>query len=488
MSLTKKAAHGVAWVALSTVIIQVFSFVTNIILARLLAPADFGLLAIGLLVINTIGIFRDLGFGASLIYKNDNPDHIVANTAFILLPFVALVLFLIAYFSAPHIALFFDNLAVKPIIQMLSLTLVISSFGTVPSMLIEKELEFKKKVLPETLPIIGYSCVSIFFAMNGYGVWSLVYGQIVSAVLTTVLIWLVFDWRPTFKFDLKIAWDLFSYGKHILASSIVAFIITNVDNAIIGKMLGMSSLGFYMIAYTISNLPATYITRLVDRVMFPTYSKLQNDQNGLKSAYLKTLKYVSVFSIPMAFGIFVIASDFVSVVLGEQWMPSVVAIQILSFFGLSRSIVANNGSLRNSLGRPDIAVKLTLFRILIFIIIFYPFTIYKGLVGMSLAVLISSIIPNIYSFKINEMLFGIKFIDVIKSIYIFFLNSLFMTLVLCLAKSFLITSMESLIFLIIMGMAIYVSLCYMTSRETVDEIFQIISITRGKKMPMGVKR
>jgi O-antigen/teichoic acid export membrane protein len=478
MSLAKKAVHGMAWVALSTIIVRTLRFGTQIVLARLLDPSDFGLLAIGLLAINSMGLFRELGFGAALIYKKEDSNYTAANTAFLLLPVVASALFALAYMSAPYIASFFNNATVEPIIRILSLTFVISSFGTVPSMLLEKELEFKKKVLPETVPIAGYACVAIGLALLGYGVWSMVYGQIVSAVLMAVLIWMVSNWRPTFSFDRAVARELFAYGKHILGASVVAFIITNIDNAIIGKMLGMSALGFYAIAYTISNLPATQITHLVSRVAFPTYSKLQDDRDALKHAYLKTLKYVSMLSIPAAFGIFMIAPDFVSVVLGEKWMPAVVPIQILSIFGLSSSIVANNGSLRNSLGRPDIAVKLTLLRIAIFIIIFYPLTAHKGIAGMCLAVLISAVIPHTGSFVINQLLFDIKLVDVIKSIYLFFLNSVLMVFVMYITQILTTSSFKTLVLLIIIGLITYISLTYIMSKNTIIELCQIIGIKK----------
>lgn len=421
MSLAKKTANAIAWVTLITIISKILGFVTQIVLAKLLAPADFGLLAIGLLAINSMGIFRDLGFGATLIYKKDDSDHTAANTAFILLPLVASILFLIAYFSAPYIAVFFDNSAVEPIVQVLALTFVISSFGTVPSMLLEKELEFKKKVVPETVPIIGYALVAIGLAMNGYGVWSLVYGQIVSAMLTAGLIWLVSDWRPTFKFDRKIARILFDYGKHIIGANIVIFLITNIDDAIVGRVLGVEALGFYTLAYTISNLPATQITHLVGRVMFPLYAKLQDDRTSLKYAYLKTLQYVSMLSIPAAFGIFIIAPDFVSIVLGDKWMPSVPALQFLCFYGVARSLGATTGPIINSLGKPKVQFKLSSIQLIIFGIIMYPLTNHYGIVGMSLAVSLPLILMTIYAFRFTFSILNIKYIDVVKntSVYVF---------------------------------------------------------------------
>jgi O-antigen/teichoic acid export membrane protein len=417
MSLAQKAASGIAWVALSTVIVRAFSFITKIVLARLLAPADFGLLAIGLLAINSMGLLRDLGFGAALIYKKDDPDHSAANTAFMLLPIVASVLFVLAYLSAPHIAIFFDNAAVEPIVRVLALTFVISSFGTVPSVLLEKELEFKKKVLPETVPVAGYACVTIGLALHGYGVWSLVYGQIVSAVLMVVLIWVVSDWRPTFKFDRGVARELFGYGKYILGASVVIFLITNIDDAIVGRILGMEALGFYTIAYTISNLPATQITHLVGRVMFPTYSKLQDDRDAFRRAYLKTLKYVSILSIPAAFGIFVIAPDFVSVVLGEEWMPAVPALQVLCFYGLFRSLNGTTGPVFQATGNPKTLQNITLLNLILFCIFVLPLMQKYGIAGVSIAGTLPQIIiffvailciKRILILKNRELIFILK--------------------------------------------------------------------------------
>nr|QNO41761.1 lipid II flippase MurJ [Methanosarcinales archaeon ANME-2c ERB4]QNO42739.1 lipid II flippase MurJ [Methanosarcinales archaeon ANME-2c ERB4] len=475
MTLAKKAAYGIAWVTLSSILIRVFNFATKIILARLLAPADFGLLAIGLLAINSMGLLRDLGFGAALIYKKDDSDHTAANTAFMLLPIIASVLFVLAYLSAPYVAMFFDTAAVEPIVRVLALTFIISSFGTVPSMLLEKELEFKKKVLPETVPVAGYACVTIGLALHGYGVWSLVYGQIVSAVLMAVLIWVVSDWRPTFKFDRGVARELFGYGKHILGASVVIFLITNIDDAIIGRMLGMEALGFYTMAYTISNLPATQITHLVSRVMFPAYSKLQDDRDALRRAYLKTLKYVSMLSIPAAFGIFVIAPDFVSVVLGVKWMPAVPALQVLCFFGLSRSIAATTGSIFQATGRPEILLKTSFIQLIVMVLLIYPLVIRYGIVGVGLAVTIPIFIQAIVQVYIVHRILHMNFKDVYITMFPTCLSSIIMTICLLLLKNkvyglFHICSVNALILSVLTGIITYITILYIFDKNLIYDI------------------
>ena len=471
MSLAKKAVRGIAWVTLSSVIIRLFSFVTKIVLARLLAPADFGLLAIGLLAINTMGMFRDLGFGTALIYKKDDPGHTAANTAFILLPIVALVLFVLAYLSAPYIALFYDTATVEPIIRVLALTFVISSFSTVPSLLLEKELEFRKKVIPEVVPVAGYACVAIGLALHEYGVWSLVYGQIVSAVLRVVLIWVVSDWRPTLKFDYGVARELFGYGKHIMGASIVIFLITNIDNAIIGRMLGMEALGFYTLAYTISNLPATQIAHLVGRVMFPVYSKLQDDRDALRRAYMKTLKYVSMLSIPAAFGIFVIAPDFVSLVLGEKWMPAVPALQVLCIFGLLRSIASTFGPIFQATGNPKILRDISLLKLILLLILIFPLTYEYGILGTALATTVPSFLTNSLQIWQLAKIIDHKIFSIFRVMLVPFTNTVIMVLsMLYLKNIFLVNSIFQLVILILIGITIYGCVTLLQYKELFKEM------------------
>lgn len=476
MTLVKKAVHGMAWVTLSTIIIRILEFSTKIILARLLAPADFGLLAIGLLAINTMGLFRNLGFGAALIYKKDDSNHTAANTAFFLLPIVATILFVLAYLSAPYVAVFFDNAAVEPIIRILSLTFIISSFGTVPSLMLEKELEFKKKVLPDTVPIVGYACVAIVLALGGYGVWSLVYGQIVSAVLSAVLIWMVSDWRPTFSFDKEVAKELFGYGKHILGASIIIFLITNIDDAIVGRILGLEALGFYTIAYSISNLPATQITHLVGRVMFPTYSKLQDDRDALRRAYLKTLKYVSMLSIPTAFGILVIAPDFVNVVLGEKWMPAVPALQVLCVYGAIRSIAATFGPIFQATGNPKILRDISLLKLIIMLILIAPLTIEYGIFGTALATTVPSVLTASLQMREVAKIINQKIFPVVKLLLIPFMNSVIMMIPMLYLKNFFPhISVFHLVILILVGTAVYTGVNLLQDKDLFNEMKILIS-------------
>ncbi len=481
MSLTQKAAHGMAWVTLSTIITKLLGFTINIVLAKILVPADFGLLAIGMIAINTMGIFRDLGFGAALIYKKDDPNNTAANTAFILLPVVATILFAIAYLSAPYIAVFFGNTATVPLIQVLAMTFIISSFGIVPSMLLEKELEFKKKVLPDTVPQIGYAVVAIGFALNGYGVWSLIYGQIVSAILTAGLIWIVTDWRPNFRLNKKIAVEMFGYSKHILGANIMIFLITNVDNAIVGKILGIEALGYYTFAYAIANLPATQVTQLVARVMFPVYSKLQDDKDALKSAYLKMLKYVSMLSIPAAFGIFVIAPDFIKVVMGEKWMPAVPALQVLCFFGLFRSLNGIIGPIFQATGNVKILQNVAALNLILFSILVLPLIQKFGIIGVSVAAMLPQIIIFYIMVKMVNKILNISLYDSFKNIQVFLYSTIIATIIsiLLLDNYFKTASSISLIISFVFFSSIFLIITYILDKNAVIDFKYLINLIKN---------
>ncbi|HDP70492.1 MAG TPA: MOP flippase family protein [Actinobacteria bacterium] len=427
MGLAKRAAKGLFWVALSTIFVRAVGFIAKIILARLLAPEDFGLLAIGLLTINTVGIFKDLGLGAALIHRKENIKE-AADTAFLIIPIFAITLFGLAFFSAPFVATFFENSQATAIIRVLAFTLVISSFATVPSNLLEKELEFKKKIVPEALPQLGYAIVAITLAILGYGVWSLVWGQVVSALIGAILIWFFVDWRPKLCFDKSATKEMLSYGKEIIAASFIIFLHSNLDDALVGKLLGVVTLGYYSLAYTISIMPATSISCLIHRVTFPAYSKIQDDKERLGEAYLKVLKLVGTLSMPVAIGIFLIAPNFVPTIFGAKWGSSIPILQILCFLGILKSINSTTGSIFGGVGKPEYSKKTSLINFIIFATLVYPLIIRLKLIGVGLAVVISYSIGTIYGLSITCKIIGKNFSTMLNTLRHSILGTLLMAI------------------------------------------------------------
>jgi PST family polysaccharide transporter/lipopolysaccharide exporter len=284
---------------------------------------------------------------------------------------------------APAVAGFFNEPRLTAVLRVLALTMVLGSFGQVPYVLLSKELDFQRRAVPEVLAGVGGSLLSIALALNGFGVWSLVYGQVVESGLRTLLVWRFCPWRPRFAFSWTTARDLFGYGKHIFSSQVLIFLITNVDDAFVGKLAGTAALGFYGLAYKISNLPATQITRLINQVMFPAFSRMRDQMGEMSHLYFVAVRTVAWLSAPIAIATVVFAPDFVNILYGDTWAPAILPMQLLAVYGFIRSIAANMGNIFRAGGRPEWLVYIAAWRLATMAVLLYPATRYYGIVGVS---------------------------------------------------------------------------------------------------------
>jgi PST family polysaccharide transporter/lipopolysaccharide exporter len=363
------------------------SSLKTLILAKLLLPADFGLVNIAFLAIGALQLFRELGFGSALIYRQEDLEE-AADTAFWVILLSSLPLYAISFLAArPLMRLFNRDLATVtaavPVLRVLALTMVISSIGQVPTILLAKALNFRLKIVPEMVGALVGTGVAIALALLDFNVWSLVIGYLVEITLAAIVIWFISPWRPRWHFNPQVAKEMFGYGKNITGSQALVFMITNIDDAFVSKLLGPGPLGQYGFAYRLSNLPATHITRLVGQVMFPAFAKIQSNLTKLRDIYLKSTRYVSLISIPVALCIIAFAPEFIRGVYGEPWMGSILPIQLLGIYGLIRSIAANMGSIFKAGGRPDWLVRIAAFRLAVMALGLYPATHYYGIVGVS---------------------------------------------------------------------------------------------------------
>ncbi|MCK4326623.1 lipopolysaccharide biosynthesis protein [bacterium] len=348
-------------------------------------PKDFGIVAIGLFVIGGFSLFHGLGLGPALIQRKKNIEDSI-DTVFLLFPVIGICLFTGCFISAKYAAIFFKGPLLEPIIKVLSISFLISSFEAVPSTLLVKQIEFKKKFIPEVCSAVGYIVVSISLAINGWGVWSLVYGYLTSMAVNTVFLWLICRWRPRFKFNRLVARELFSYGKYLLGSVIVAFLIIQGDKAVVGRCAGLTASGYYSFAYIISNLPTTNFTMIFTGVMFPLLSKLQGDIAALRMVFLKSLKFICLIILPILGTLFILSRDFVTVVLGQKWMPMLGALRILCLFGFLRSLHNLSGSFLQATGEAKFEMRTLIMELTFMSIAIVPFTLVWGIAGTSIVV------------------------------------------------------------------------------------------------------
>ena len=391
--LSKRVVRGGIWVFALRITNRGLGFIRTIILARLLAPSDFGLLGIAMLAIATLETFSQTGFQAALIQKKENVESYL-DTAWTVSAIRGIVLFLILFFSAPVIAKFFNSPQATLIIKVIAVSTLLSGFRNIGILFFQKELEFNKHFIYEFSATIVDLTVAISLAFILRNVWALVWGGLAANFVRLFMSYIIQPYRPQIRFEKEKFQDLFGFGKWVIGSGILVFLITQGDDIFVGKMLGITALGLYQMAYLISNLPATEIALIISKVTFPAYSKLQEDLPKLREAYLKVLQLTAFISIPLAGGIFILATDFTQIFLGEKWMPMVPAMKVLAVCGMIRSLGATAGPVFHAVGKPNILTKLTLIKLLTLSILIYPLTQKYGLLGTSLSVLGASVISN----------------------------------------------------------------------------------------------
>lgn len=383
MTLRQRTTAGVFWVGLSASANSLFVMLIRYVLARMLLPAEFGLVAEAGLAIDLLQMFREMGFSSALIYRKGDVRK-AADTMFITVMLIAVVLFAMAFLSAPLVAMFFRAPELTAVLRVLALNILISAFGEVQFSLLAKNLAFRERLLPDLVPTVTYGVVAIGLALMNMGVWSLVIAKVVDSILTSLLAWIVVPWwRPKLRFDRQEARELLDYGKHIVGSGVLIYFITNLDNFFVGRVLGQEQLGYYGTAYTQANLPARQISSVIGQVLFPAYSQIQDNKASMRRAFFRTLHYVALVVAPITAAMIAFASPFINMVYGVTWAPTVLPLQILAVYGLLRALAVNMGSVFRAAGKPHWLTYMAVLRLAVMGIFLYPATRYYGIVGVS---------------------------------------------------------------------------------------------------------
>ncbi|GAB4573478.1 MAG: lipopolysaccharide biosynthesis protein [Anaerolineae bacterium] len=357
MSIAKRTVRGVIWAYTVFFSSRLLSMLSTAILARLLFAADFGLVGYALLLLNFVEATRDFGIKDALIYTSDRVED-TADTAFMMNVAVGLVQYGVTFLLAPLATNFIDDPRMVPMLRVMALTFLFNAFGNTHDALLQKELEFRKRYLPDVFSALIKGAVSIVMALNGYGVWSLVTGHVVGSVVRMVGKWVLQPWRPRFVLYTDRARVLWDYGVYILLFSILDIALEQADQLFIGTLLGEVQLGFYTIAARIPEMILVNFSLVLTRVLFPAYAKLKDDIGRLTRGFLMTTKYTALVTVPIGFGLVAVAPEMIRVVFGSQWMPAVMLTQVLALLGMLATLPWSAGDVFKALGRPDISTKL----------------------------------------------------------------------------------------------------------------------------------
>ncbi len=389
-TLPQKMVQGGAYLSSLKVIRKVLSLIRLIIIGRILAPSDFGLMGIALLTMSALETFSTFGFRQALIQKKENTDNYL-DAAWTVLIIRGFVVFVIVYLIAPYVAFFFHTPEVKPIIQVLGLVIFLQAFANIGVIFFHKELEFNKVFIYRFVGISTNFIVAVVAAIVLRSVWALVLGLLAEKVVNIIVSYLIHPYRPRLSKDIGKAKELFGFGRWILGSSILVFIGKHIDDIFVGRVLSATALGFYQMAYRISNMLETEITQVISSVAFPAYAKIQDEQSRLQKAYFRIMRLTIAVSLPITMGMVLLAPEFTQIFLSEKWMPMVTAMQLLAVAGLIKSIVSTGSPLFTGSGYPNFEFYMQLIRGLTIIIFIYPLIIYMGISGAALAVILSII-------------------------------------------------------------------------------------------------
>lgn len=359
--LTGAAVRSFLWALLSFGSNKAVVFVTTLILARLLVPADFGLVAGGLALLAYLEVALDLGVGSTLVYEQEVGITRRVQTAFTINLVVATALTGLTMLSAPAIAAFLRTPDAVTLYRMLALSLLFRGIGQVQIAVLRRDLDFRRRTMVDVSRAVVRAGVSIPLALSGFGAWALVLGVIGGELTSSLLAWRVTRFRPTLAFDRAALRPLLGFGMTVLTTRLVAEVSANSDYLIVGRRLGPTELGYYTIAWRLPELLIDSVLWVFSTVAFPVYSQAREVGPGaFKQAMLRALRYVTLFSFPVGVGLAVVARDAVLVLFSEQWMP---AAPIMAIVALTMAIVSvgyASGDLYPAMGRPGLVLKLDL--------------------------------------------------------------------------------------------------------------------------------
>lgn len=354
--LDTKIVRSSGWVGIGLGGQQLLVFASMLVLVRLLEPQDFGLVALASPFLIALLYLQESGLGSALIYRRGDPAQ-AASTVLVYSPAVAIALYAAAFVAAPMIARLFEEPDFSAVLRVLALLLVIRSFAVVPGALLERDLRFATRAKVELGAAVAQSGVSIVLALTGFGVWSLVVGQLVGAAATSTFYWLNTPLRPNPRqASVLTLRELIGYGRFVSAGNILNLANTTVDSLIIGRVLGAAQLGYYSVAFRLANMPVTVISNIVGRVMFSVYSSLQGDIPTVRRAYVQNLQRIAILALPLSVALLIAARPIVLSLLGEEWSPVIVPLQLLAVYGAIRSFFGPSGELFKGLGRPSLTV------------------------------------------------------------------------------------------------------------------------------------
>lgn len=477
-NLKNKAVRGIAWNAFEKVGVYSISFIIGVILARILMPADYGLIGMLTIFFAFSELFVRSGFSEALIQKKERTD-VDYSTVFYFNVVVAIIFYLILFLSAPWIAKFYNAPKLVSLTRVLSLNIVINSLALVPQTRLTINLDFKSQAKISFISVILSGPAGIIAAYNGFGVWALVIQNILNYLIRAVLLFYFNNWKPLFVFNYSVFRQLFGFSSKLLGAGIIATIFNNIYTLIIGKVLSAKDLGYYTRARQYPELLSNTISNVLKGVTFPILSSLQEERERMVYVYGKIMRIVVFFVIPALTLLALISEPFIRLLLTEKWLPAVSLLQWLCFARIVTPISALNMNILNAIGRSDLFLRVDLSKIpiaLTALIITVPMGLEAIVIGHFITTLINFFINTYYPGK----LFGFGAVRQLREMAKVIIATIGMALVVYGVMTLLQKDIVKLLVSIPLAVIIYLSVCYFLKMSELQEVFEMLKSIKEK--------
>ena len=442
-TIKTSASKSILWSAIERLSVQSASFILSIIIARLVSPSDYGLIAMLTIFISLAQTFVDSGFSNALIQKQDRTEKDY-STVFYFNIIVSVLIYSLLFFCAPLIASFYNEPILTELTKWVSLSFVLSSFAVVQRAKLTILHDFKTQAIVSLVSVIISGVLGIIAAAKGYGVWALVLQSLVNQGLTSILFWIVTRWHPRYWFSMDSFRSLFGYGSKLLVSGIINTLYTHMYTIVIGKVYSSRDLGYYSKANTLGQFAPIAIANILHKALFPYQCEIQDEDDRLHSFFLTYLSMAAFVTFPICFMLISISSPFVDCVLTEKWMPIVPLMRILCFSYMWYPISYINCQLLNVKGRSDLFLKAEIIK-KVFAVIVLVCCLQFGIKALCWSLVIYQVVDIIVLIPFVKKVMRTSYFEEFRYIFPSFLLSVIVSLALIIIISFIKSSLSQLL-------------------------------------------
>lgn len=475
MATAHQVIGALKWNAAGRLSAQIITWVITLVVMRLLAPGDYGLIGLAMMITGFFALFNHLGAIPALIQKREIDGTLIAQV-FGLLLLSNCILYGVIFAGAPYFAEFFGQPRLAGIVRVLGILLLLGALSAIPSALLQRDLKFKSISLIEFSSTVAASLTVLSLAVSGFGVWALVAANLVQPAMNTIVLLAVTRFRTVPSFNFVGLGSVLSFGTKVSAAQIIWYISNNFDGFLIGRVLGKEALGLYSVAYNLALLPTSKIMSLSNQIAFSAYARIQDERTKVVKYFQESIALSSLVFFPVCWGMSAIADDLVAVALGPKWQPAAIVLRIVAIGVPYRAFVMMMDPLVTGIGEAGVSLRNTITSILV-IPAGMAAGIYWGLTGLCVGALFAVVVAATLNLNRNLRLLRMSYLQFLERLFPAMLAAALMYAALLIAQSGPLAGMSPMVRLPLetgLGAVVYGMLTLVLNRPTVMRSLQLI--------------